>query len=104
VISPLRAGHRRIAISLVAGTLNSAAAFSIAVASSGARWVRLDAAALTATPLLDHVHIDNNLADGRVTSAGKQSFVLSRTCRPGNTISESDGRTRDKSQFSNLST
>jgi hypothetical protein len=30
------AGHRRIAISFVAGTLNSAAAFSIAVASSGA--------------------------------------------------------------------
>jgi hypothetical protein len=32
----LSAGHRRIAISLVAGTLNSAAPLSIAVASSGA--------------------------------------------------------------------
>jgi hypothetical protein len=34
------AGHRLTAISLVAGTLNSAAAFSIAVASSAAsgRW------------------------------------------------------------------
>jgi hypothetical protein len=32
----LAAGHRRIAISLLAGTLNSAAAFSIAVVSSGA--------------------------------------------------------------------
>jgi hypothetical protein len=30
------AGHRHIAISLLAGTLNSAAAFSIAAASSGA--------------------------------------------------------------------
>jgi hypothetical protein len=29
----LAAGHRRIAISLLAGTLNTAAAFSIAVAS-----------------------------------------------------------------------
>jgi hypothetical protein len=33
------AGHRRIVISLVAGTLNSAAAFSIAAASSGASTV-----------------------------------------------------------------
>jgi hypothetical protein len=32
----LAPGHRRIAISLAAGTLNSAAAFSITVASSGA--------------------------------------------------------------------
>jgi hypothetical protein len=32
----LAVGHRRIAISPVAGTLNSAAAFSIAAASSGA--------------------------------------------------------------------
>jgi hypothetical protein len=32
----LAAGHRRIAISLVAGTLNSAAPFSMAVVSSGA--------------------------------------------------------------------
>jgi hypothetical protein len=32
----LAAGHRRIAISLLAGTLNSAAAFSIAAASSAA--------------------------------------------------------------------
>jgi hypothetical protein len=32
----LAAGHRRIAISLLVGTLNSAAAFSIAAASSGA--------------------------------------------------------------------
>jgi hypothetical protein len=31
----LAVGHRRIAISPVAGTLNSAAAFSIAAASSG---------------------------------------------------------------------
>jgi hypothetical protein len=35
VISSLAAGHRRIAISLLAGTLDSAAAFSIAVASCG---------------------------------------------------------------------
>jgi hypothetical protein len=33
------AGHRRIAISLLAGTLNSAVAFSIAVASSRASMV-----------------------------------------------------------------
>jgi hypothetical protein len=32
----LAAGHRRIAVSLVAGTLNSVAAFFIAAASSGA--------------------------------------------------------------------
>jgi hypothetical protein len=32
---PFAAGHRRIAISLLAGTLNSAAAFSMVVASSG---------------------------------------------------------------------
>jgi hypothetical protein len=34
-----KAGHRRIAISLLAGTLNSAAAFSTAMASSGASTV-----------------------------------------------------------------
>jgi hypothetical protein len=34
--SVLRPTHRRIAISLLAGTLNSAAPFSMAVASSGA--------------------------------------------------------------------
>jgi hypothetical protein len=42
----LAASHRRVAISLLAGTLNSAAAFSIAAASSGAStWPNLTALA-----------------------------------------------------------